>query len=75
MHESRLRAMLDPSSLADWSLNAEDRAAIQWAFDMIASLKNELQECRSISREAHNRIGSLLARAQNAIDTLNKPIQ
>lgn len=45
-NESRLRAMINPDSLATWGLNEEDRKAIQWAFDRIASLERELTEAR-----------------------------
>lgn len=46
LNESRMRAMLDPNSLADWNLNQEDRAAIQWALTMIDQQKRELNESR-----------------------------
>jgi hypothetical protein len=39
-HESRLRAMLDDSSLGHWDLNAEDRDAIRWALARIETLRD-----------------------------------
>jgi hypothetical protein len=40
LHESRLRAMLDPTSLGRWDLNAEDRDAIRWALARIEVLQD-----------------------------------
>jgi hypothetical protein len=74
LNESRLRAMLDPHSLADWNLNAEDRAAIEWAFARMESLELELRtlrverieelnraiQRRDAAREAIRRLGDLL---------------
>lgn len=47
LHESRLRAMLDPNSLATWDLSPADLDAIRWAMDAIEKLKAERDEMRN----------------------------
>ena len=48
--EARLRCMVrpdDPTRMGQWNLNDEDRAAIQWAFDRIKTLEEDLERSRS----------------------------
>lgn len=54
--EPRLRAMGDKDSIAYHHLDDEDRASIQWAFDRIATLENELKESRQYWFEADQKI-------------------
>ena len=37
----------DPTRMSQWNLNDEDRAAIQWAFDRIKTLEDDLERSRS----------------------------
>jgi hypothetical protein len=72
--ESRLRCMLDPNGL--WGLSSEDRQAIQWAFDRIKTLEEDLHRSREqqieVLREGNRQLGrvrDLMTACQRCLDT------
>lgn len=46
LNEARLRAMLERNPDSAWTLNDEDRSSIQWAFDRIQTLEEDLKRSR-----------------------------
>jgi hypothetical protein len=46
LHEFRLLAMLDDSSLGHWDLNAEDKDAIRWALARIETLRDRARRAQ-----------------------------
>ncbi len=53
--ESRLRCMAKDEATSPWfHLNAEDRDAIQWAFDRISTLEADLKQSRDRESKAWN---------------------
>jgi predicted transcriptional regulator len=73
---SRLMAMVDPHSIADWNLNAEDRAAIQWAIDAIENLKSERDGVRDeLNKERHEnwkRKGAIEEAARKVMEAIRR---
>lgn len=69
-NESRLRAMLDPNSLADWNLNEEDRHAVGWALALIAQQNAAIEDMRKERIEELRRIIAGKEKAKQALRIL-----
>lgn len=70
--EARLRAMLNPNSLATWNLNSEDKEAVQWAFDRIATLEAQVKEYQDRMASEYSRRHPLRTNLDRAIQELMK---
>jgi hypothetical protein len=75
LHEGRLRAMLDPDSLADWGLNDEDRDAVRWALDAINRLKAERDEIRSELINERRRIVEIQRAVERVRDEADRALE
>lgn len=75
LHEGRLKAMLDPDSLADWGLNDEDRAAIRWALDAIDRLKMERDGLRVEVSQAYRRTVTIQRAVERVRDEADRALQ
>ncbi len=57
IHEARLCCMLENRE-HNWSLTDEDKAAIQWAFDRIKTLEDDLERSRQLRADDWRAIDS-----------------
>ncbi len=74
-NESRLRCMLKKPPEGPWDLNDEDRTAIQWAFDRIETLEQQLNERRTEQIEWLRRSNRGRDKVKSAIETLKESLQ
>ncbi len=77
--EARLRCMATEHSSDGspnlWGLNEEDRGAIQWAFDRIKTLENDLVRSRSDQIDILKRGNAILNRIKEIQELCASPIE